>query len=101
GVSWELADTTDAPGAEVVERPGLRSLDLDAARPPRSGVPNPANHLFSNRPSVDCHAHVLVDAVKDGLDVTAREGVVAADRDLHVLLRHRLFPQSGGFAGLR
>ena len=58
GVSCELADATDAPGAEVVQRPELRSLDLDAGRPPRSGVPNPANHLFSDRASIDFHARI-------------------------------------------
>ena len=40
GVSCELADATDAPGAEVVERPDLGGLHLDAGRPPGSGVPN-------------------------------------------------------------
>src|SRR6476646_3180531 len=58
GVSCELADATDAPGAEVVERPDLGSLDLDAGRPPCSGVPNSANHLFSDRARVDFHPRI-------------------------------------------
>jgi hypothetical protein len=47
----------------------------------------------------DLDDHVLGDELQRGVDIAALPRLVETLRKLHILLRHRLLPQPGGFEG--
>src|SRR4029079_11233683 len=59
------------------------------------GTPAPAKHLHHREPF-----DLGVVLVNPRLEVVAVPGFHVPFEDLHVLLRHRLLPQPGGFEGL-